>query len=194
MKRKPPIKYFKKNVNIKNILYIVIIFVIITMSVVFLDSTVDNDQEYLNEQQALVIAEDTEEVNALYQLREGQFSDCIEKSVLSSCESSWVTCVDDVWVVQFSFDEKCSIEHDGRLGVTILVDALTGKIISRFPESEYFKDEKFCLEDYDCVYLSSRDNEPTCHNFVYGQLNEIYNKDVVSEKCFCEKRQCSLRM
>lgn len=102
----------------------------------------------LSRKEALIVAEGTKEAESLYKLYNGRLKNCIDKEVVKPCESDWVTCIDNAWVVQFTLSDICQIEHDGRLGLTILIDAVTGKVISRYPEAEYFKSEDYCMDDF----------------------------------------------
>lgn len=144
----------------------------------------------LTRKDALIRAEITEEVRELYSLYNGRLVNCIEKSVLKSCDSDWVTCIDDAWVVQFIVGEQCPVVHDGRLSVTFVIDAVTGKIISRFPEKEYFQDPHYCLDNHDCLWISP-ENGQKCQNFIYGQISQT--EVSLDDLCVCLKNQCILR-
>jgi len=147
-------------------------------------------KKLLTKQQAMVIAEKTSEVEGLYGLQNGKFAGCIEKKVLKPCESDWVSCIDEAWVVQFVVGEKCSVKHDGRLGLNLLVDAVSSSIISRFPEKEYFENEKYCQEDYDCLLIEEKGLKES-RNFVYGQIDE--KKGVACDSCQCKENLCIIK-
>ncbi|MCB1177253.1 MAG: hypothetical protein KDK36_06715 [Leptospiraceae bacterium] len=144
----------------------------------------------MNRKEAMMIVETTEEVKALYELNDGVFINCIEKSVVRPCDTEWVTCIDDAWVVEFKLGKACGIEHDGRLKITMVVNAKTGEIISRFPEAEYFKDKNYCLESYDCISIPNNKEglDSKCVNFVYGQIEA--NGNLISEACRCSENIC----
>ncbi len=143
------------------------------------------EEKLLSRQDALAIAEGTPEAEAFYGLQDGYLMNCIEKSVVKPCDSKWVTCIEDAWVVKFTLGEVCGIKHDERLSLTFVVDSKTGKIISRFPELPYFKIPNYCHDTYDC--LSAPKGE-MCLNFIYGQLDkEVY---VPSKQCLCQENVC----
>ncbi len=167
----------------------------------------------ISRQQALVIAEQLEVVRSLYELREGMLSNCIEKEVVKPCESGWVTCIEDAWVVKFIVGKTCSIEHDGRLNVTILIDGHKGEVISQYPEVDYFKDKYFCRDQVDCIRTDRKDKNnqvmgQPCYNFIYAQSqssmiqeNDVSKVDISSEAitaqlkerskhCVCQKQLC----
>ncbi|MGE0268811.1 MAG: hypothetical protein AB7S78_10215 [Candidatus Omnitrophota bacterium] len=148
------------------------------------------DVSLLTRKQALIIAESTKEVELLYKLHKGRLENCIDKEVVKPCESGWVTCIDNAWVVQFTISDICQIEHDGRLGLTILIDAVTGRIISRYPEAEYFEQESYCLDDSDCACDQSVPEQMICSNFIFSQVKG--NADLSCELCRCSKNKCVL--
>lgn len=154
-------------------------------------SAVDGDMTLLTRKQALIIAESTKEAELLYKLHNGRLENCIEKEVVKPCESGWVTCIDNAWVVQFTIGDICQIEHDGRLGLTILIDAVTGRIISRYPEAAYFEQESFCLDDSDCGCDYSNPQQVICSNFIFSQVKG--NADLKCDSCRCARNQCVIR-
>lgn len=107
-------------------------------------------------------------------------SECVVEKVMRPCDTQWVTCIEEAWVVEFSIDTQC-ILHDGRLAVTVVVDALDRRVVSRFPEQDYFVKPEYCLEDYDCLC----DKEKSL-NFIFGQLQ---NFDL-ERACECRKNRC----
>lgn len=141
----------------------------------------------LNQKEARLIVEQSPEVQALYDLNDGKFVNCLEISVLRPCESDWVTCIDDAWVVRFHFGETCDIKHDGRLDLLMVVDAKDGHVISKFPEAPYYQDSYYCINDTDCLEPAAM-NKPFCHNFIYSQINEGYLDS--SANCQCQNNQC----
>lgn len=145
-------------------------------------------QKTMSRKSALIIAEATKEVRGLYALEGGRFQNCIDKSVMRPCDTDWVTCVENAWVVKFILSDTCPVVHDGRLSVTILVDAITGEIISRFPEDSYFADPQYCMEDYDCLCFFQEDAGSKCSNFIYGQISD--RKEDFCPQCQCVDNQC----
>lgn len=137
----------------------------------------------LTRKEALVFAEQTAEAKALYALNDGHYVNCIEKSVLRPCETDWVTCIDEAWVVKFTLGKACGLEHDGRLDLVLLVDAQEARIISRYPESEYYLQAGFCQMDDDCMMLSGG----KCVNFIYGQLDKDGR---IQGHCGCREGMC----
>ena len=142
----------------------------------------------ITRQEALKIAKESEEVQAFLSLQIDGWEQCVEKKVDKPCDSGWVTCIEDAWVVKYFLKESCAPRFDERLGVTLLIDAKTGKIISRFPEVMYFEDKAYCLEDYDCLKSAS---EGICKNFIYT-VNEERDKDPAST-CQCQESKCAAK-
>ena len=167
----------------------------------------------LSRKEALMIAEKLEVVQALYGLRGGDLVNCIEKSVVKPCDSEWVTCVEDAWVVKFTVGSQCPIKHDGRLNIVVLIDGNTGEVRSQYPEADYFKDKSFCRDKADCIQVNAKDSndqplDKQCYNFVYAQSQFSYVKEDVfkditpsaqaikdelnkiSENCVCQQSRC----
>lgn len=142
----------------------------------------------MNAEGAAVKARTVSEVQALYALNNGFLAACIDVTTEKSCDSDWVTCREDAWVVKFTAGDRCPVKHDGRLAVVLLIDGKTGDIISRFPEIEYFQDEKFCRDDFDCLCSGIRD-QAQCRNFIQAQADA---GPAVSafQKGRCVKNQC----
>jgi hypothetical protein len=116
-----------------------------------------------------------------------------------SCDSDWVTCIEDAWVVSFRARPDCPVKGDERLGVTLLIDGKSGRVISRFPELTYFQQPQFCMEDYDCLLSpSSSPSSPdgTCYNFIFAPLHRIEEKKAEAHSsradsvCVCRNQQC----
>ncbi|MBZ0098553.1 MAG: hypothetical protein K8F30_05690 [Taibaiella sp.] len=145
----------------------------------------------LTRKEALTIAESTAEAEKFYTMYEGRLKNCIEKEVVKPCESDWVSCIENAWVVQFTIGDICKIEQDGRLGLTILVDALTGQILSRFPEVAYFNEESYCLDDSDCICGREGEGPRLCYNFVAAQVLGV--ADFQCRQCGCVQNQCVLK-
>jgi len=147
----------------------------------------------ISRKKALVIAERTEEVNQFYDLGGGRYFNCIEKEVVRPCETDWVTCVDNAWVVKFNLGDRCGVKHDGRLSVTLLINNQDGSIISRFPEKEYFIHKPYCMIDDDCLLYTNQKKQVGCKNFIFGQLGkkETYESELID--CVCKNDQCVLR-
>lgn len=167
----------------------------------------------ISRKQALLMAEQLDVVKSLYDLRGGLLSSCIEKEVVTPCESEWVTCIEDAWVVKFVVGKMCPIEHDGRLNVTVLIDGNDGKVISRYPEVDYFKDNYFCRDQADCIQTDIKDKnnqvmDQRCANFIhaqsqfsYAQKDELSNSTLSpeaitaqlkerSQNCVCREHRC----
>ncbi len=161
-------------------------YFIVVFLLSFAAGVVCANEKRLRRKEALIVAEQTGEVAALYGLRNGELTNCIEKSVKRPCESSWVTCIEDAWVVAINVGEMCPVKHDGRLSVTIVVNDITGQIISKFPEKPYFESPFYCLEDYDCMG-SLAEGEKLCQNFIYSQL---YTQKEGDFECLCQEHIC----
>jgi len=140
---------------------------------------------------ALALAKEIPVVKAFYNLNQGALKECIESQVVRPCDSDWVTCIDDAWVVKFFLSESCSITKNEQLGVTLLIDEKTGKIISRYPEIEYFENPRFCREDYDC-FCNQRDKASLndCKNFIYTLAANMSLTQC--PKCICREAKCVL--
>lgn len=135
--------------------------------------------------EAIKIADETPEAKAFRALQDGRFKDCLDVKAVRPCDSDWVTCIDDAWVIQYELTPECGVTHDGRLTLRLLVGS-DGKIISRFPEKEYFINPDYCLEDYDCMTIAS-ENVNSCRNFVFAQLAD----ESLKGGCLCVRHQCS---
>lgn len=149
-------------------------------------------QNLISPKKAMLIAESSPEVAALYALDNQRFVNCIEKKVVKPCDSGgWVTCVDNAWVVEFIVGETCAVKNDGRLNEMMLVDGKDGKIISRFPEVSYYTEAQYCQIDKDCMTSPYQEGKAVqCLNFVYGQINEEpYDGQ---GPCICQEGHCVL--
>ena len=167
----------------------------------------------ISRKQALLIAEQLDVVKALYDLDGGTLVNCLEKSVVRSCESQWVTCIDDAWVVEFVVGKQCPIVHDGRLNVTVVVNGQSGEIISQYPEVDYFKDNIFCRDKVDCMRMDVKNSQrqsgtQQCFNFVYAQSQISAQQNIIppaenteeinlrlkarSEGCQCQNHACTV--
>jgi hypothetical protein len=143
----------------------------------------------MSQEQALAIAEGTLEAKAFLEFRHGKFAECVQRRVEKPCDSNWVTCIDDAWVVKFIVAQRCALEHDGRLDLTFLIDAKSGEVISKYPEIEYFSDPTFCRDDDDCMAVPIFENQ--CRNFVFAQADEGVVKKEIS--CFCSQSACAIK-
>lgn len=140
-------------------------------------------------QDALKSVEKTEEMKSFYDVIGKDKESCFVKKVVRPCDTDWVTCIDDAWVVEISIKDEC-FSHDGRLSFNVLLDEKSGKIISRFPEVGYFKDPSYCLEDYDCLLVASgKEEDIRCENFIHAQINGV--NEVNSKACYCQKGMCT---
>ncbi len=142
----------------------------------------------LTRKEALLVAESTDEAELFYTMYNGRLKNCIEKEVVKPCESGWVTCIENAWVVQFTVGDICDIEHDGRLGLTVLIDALTGKVLSRYPEADYFRHMNYCFDDNDCVCGKPTGKGRKCFNFISGQIEGM--ADFQCQLCACVDNRC----
>ena len=147
-------------------------------------------KELLTRKGAVIIAEATKEVKGLYSLLNGELRNCIQTKVVEPCNAHWSSCIHDVWVVQFEVSDVCGIHHDGRLGITFLIDAHTGEIISRYPESPYFENARYCQGDQDCVCVPSNVTKTdSCLNFIHGQLSKEKHSSCLA--CSCQNDFCA---
>lgn len=166
------------------VLLLALVTLVITGGVVYAQGMVKT----LTRKEALIVAESTDEAALLYTMYEGRLENCIEKEVVKPCESDWVTCIENAWVVQFTVGDVCRIEQDGRLGLTILIDALTGRILSKYPEADYFRKSQFCLDDSDCICGKETEEGIACHNFISAQVEGV--ADFQCRQCACIENTC----
>ena len=146
-------------------------------------------EQTLSPTEALKIARQTDEVKALYDVQQKKWAQCIEEKVQKPCDSDWVTCIDHAWVVKFSISQHCHVNSDGRLGVTLLIDGRSGKVISHFPEVEYFRDEKYCHDDFDCLcHPNASQHQIECKNFIYAPLT--WPATEIHRQAQCQKNVC----
>lgn len=145
--------------------------------------------QLLSQEEILSIAESVPEVKAFRELDE-RVTPCIERIVKPSCESDYVTCRDNAWVVQYQISSDCAIVSDGRLSVNLLIDGVTGEVVSRFPEIEYFQDRMFCREDYDCLRSVPQHGAVHCLNFIYEPLARDPLVSLPEEECLCRDQVC----
>lgn len=136
-------------------------------------------------EKAMQIAFQTKEAQALLNYRNGALAGCLEKKVVKSCDSEWVTCRDNAWVVQYLLTPQCPVKGDGRLGMNFVIDGMSGEIISHYPEVEYFANDRFCRDDGDCVGGSKE-----CLNFAAAPFAPL-GTDPAS--CRCQESQCILK-
>ncbi len=148
-------------------------------------SSKSSDLPSMPKEEALQIAQNSDEVLAFSAMDGGRFAACLNSRVVKPCDSGWVTCIDDAWVVEFSAGAACGTGYNGSLTLRLLIDK-NGKIISRFPEKEYFLDSGYCLEDYDCMSVVSGEEE-ACLNFIYGQLGQGAKTE---RACRCLNQKC----
>ena len=144
-------------------------------------------------EKAVEIAKQQREVQAFLALL-GDQSSCVTLKAEQACKSSYVTCVDnaDAWVVQYMIDPQCEIKTDGRLGVNLLIDVVSGQVISHYPEIEYFDEPDFCLDDPDCLVVPEADSDPPrCLNFIYSPLKSSF-VDYSNTACRCRGQHCQL--
>ncbi len=142
----------------------------------------------MSKEQALVLAKQTEVVQAFYNLKEGALKDCIKAEVLRPCDSNWVTCIEDAWVVKFRVNEECIKPENEQLGVTLLMDSKDGKVISKYPEIDYFKNPLFCMDNSDCRPGDKQTQPSECKNFIYALMeNPSANQN---KECLCRDSRC----
>lgn len=139
-------------------------------------------------QRALRIAANTAEVKALMAYRQAALASCLKITIARSCDSEWVTCRDNAWVVQYLLSAQCPVESDGRLGMNFVIDEESGQIISCYPEIEYFNDVSFCRDDADCIG-GVGDGENKCVNFVAAPFAHFQ----IAVPCQCQQGQCILK-
>lgn len=139
-------------------------------------------------QKALRIAADTAEVKALMAYRQAALASCLQVTIARSCDSEWVTCRDDAWVVQYLLSTQCPVKSDGRLGMNFVIDENSGQIISHYPELEYFNDVSFCRDDVDCIG-GVVDGQNQCVNFVAAPFAHFQ----ITVPCQCQQGQCILK-
>lgn len=152
-------------------------------------ATAQPNTDMISAAEALALGRKVPEAEALYAVQGGRWASCIESKAVRSCESDWVTCVEDGWVVSFFFGDRCALKHDGRLSVTVLINGKTKQMISRFPEKEYFADPSFCRDAHDCLPVEhSPEQTPVCQNFIFSQLSGVADEGA----CRCAENACEI--
>ncbi len=168
----------------KNFTFYLIIFFILSFISDLCAQSIGPDE-------ALALAKETTVVEAFYNLNQGILKSCVENQVVRACDSGWVTCIDDAWVVKFFVSEKCVSPRKEQLGVTLLMDGKTGDIISKYPEIDYFENPYFCREDYDCLNSSKNDyHSGECKNFIYTLAENTASR--TDEQCLCRNSRCEM--
>lgn len=146
-----------------------------------------NEAQSISPEQAQAIAEKAPETEALLTYHHGALASCLERKVTRTCESDYVSCRDNAWVVQYLVPETCGVKTDGRLGMYYLIDGPTGEIVSRYPELPYFQNEQFCRDDADCLGGMVK-GEVDCLNFIAAPFAGFDAKQ--PSPCFCKAGQC----
>lgn len=164
------------------------LFVLSVLSL-FLCGNAGKSPLLLSPEKALRIAAGTPEARALAAYRNGALSDCLSVKVMRSCDSQWVTCRDNAWVVEYLPSGHCPVKGDGRLGMYFVVDGTTGQIISRYPELEYFSDPRFCRDDADCLAVKDKESLQ-CLNFIAGPFYQP-SPGPGGQSCRCFKGRCA---
>ena len=175
----------------KSVLSFIVIWIFVSWVVTYAAET----KKPLTRKAALNKAEMLPVTAAFYDLQDGRFQNCIDKEVLKPCDTDWVTCIDDAWVVKFTLSKQCRVHHDGRLSLTIVLNSVTGELISNFPEKDYFESPVYCLEGYDCIPLILSDRV-RCLNFIHAPLERLSGdgggSEVADFSCHCGESQCRL--
>lgn len=150
----------------------------------------------INRDRALMMANQTDEAKAFSKmsvyLNKPQ-EDCLQVRVMESCHNPWVTCLDDGWVIEYGFKSECLISPSSvveSMKMLLVLDAKTGRFISKFPELSYLTDQSFCLEDNACRFLTTKVGslKEGCLNFFYAG---ILNLPVAEQSlCSCVNQQC----
>ena len=166
---------------VENQKLVIVLFFSIWIGIIGLGIRADMKKP-MSKNAAYKLVYNTELVQSLFALENGRYRDCITSEVVRPCDTEWVTCIDEAWVVNFELSQSCVV-HDGRLNVTVLVDAHNRVIKSRFPEKYYYQDPKYCIEDYECY-----SGEGHAINFIYGQISKFKNKGAV-----CKNNECILQ-
>lgn len=137
--------------------------------------------------EALSISAATPEVRALEALFAADDT-CIQRDVLRPCDTDWVTCVDDAWVVVYDVAAACLRRDDDRMALRFLVDSRSGAIRSRYPEIDYFRDPEFCQTSEDCLPGGAPEE---CLNFVSALTQPGPAGGTSAGSCVCERQRCS---
>ncbi len=153
--------------------------------------------ERISPEVALGIARDTPEVQAFLKIYrqynlEKRYPQCrLDPQVMKPCDSDWVNCVEDGWVVKYTVAATCGVPEAERLGVTLLIQASTGKVLSRYPETVYFENKNYCLADNDCMAISGSGVKflGRCENFSHAPF-AFGGAYFSSELCRCVNDQC----
>ncbi|MFT7538299.1 MAG: hypothetical protein ACI9F2_000442, partial [Lysobacterales bacterium] len=89
--------------NMRNkIIFMVLVAMVVTAISYFYTKEISNTEEL-----ALLAALKTEDVRAFINFDGGRFSKCMTTSVKRPCDTDWVTCIDEAWVVRLELGEDC---------------------------------------------------------------------------------------
>jgi len=142
----------------------------------------------MGKEETLRLARQTAEAQAFFNLAEKRGKGCLDARVMRPCDTDWVTCIDDAWVVRFSVSETCLSSSNEQLSLTLLINSKTGDILSRYPELPYFEDPSYCLIDADCRLGAGPAQFTECKNFIHALLE---NPDSPNDaECVCLESRC----
>lgn len=102
-----------------------------------------------------------------------------------------MTCIDNAWVVQYTLHASCPVKSDGRLAANFLIDGVSGKIISKYPEVEYFENPQFCRDQADCLCGPGgnfANAAPHCMNFIHAPFAD--GTISTCSQCICKSGLC----
>lgn len=111
--------------------------------------------------------------------------ECLELVHEKACDSDWVSCVEDAWVIHLKVKPSCVGYYEERLRVMMLVD-FDGKIISRYPGEDYLRDPLFCWNTDECLGPPSAPE--ACRNFIHAPF--VWAAQALEPGCQCLKNRC----
>ncbi len=155
-----------------------------------------SEKVVIGKEEALAIARKTPEVEAFYQLLDGQLADCIRSRISDSCDSPLVTCLEDAWVIEYFLDDTCPArpatpaelqDPSSKMRLVLVLNGINGKFISKFPEKEYISDSDYCLEAQACIPRNEQGSG--CINFFQAAVLGT-SKEAAGGRCHCVNNRC----
>jgi len=178
--------------------------------VTFLFGVINSESKQTSKEEAIEIANKTEEVKeflkfygkcdgcvSTYSVGKTTLIGCVEYTTIFMCDSKSAksdksSCA---WQIEYWVSDACSFRYPNgnKTRITIAIDANSGMILAKNPKLEYIKDVRYCQSDDDCVCLSgSGVRFLGCNNFIHGPTHFAgYYK---CEKCKCINNSCAMAM
>ena len=73
-----------------------------------------------------------------------------------------------------------------------MINGVSGQVMSRYPEIDYFDEPEYCLEDADCLIVPATESQPeNCRNSIYASLQSV-SAEQQNGSCRCKEHRCEL--